>query len=117
MKQVGGDHYENMAIEPWEIIEKNDLNYWEGNIIKYILRHRRKGGVEDLEKAKHYLDHLIEMETKHDLEPDEFITSGRAWDLMRDLADIPSEEEMIASLEHETLDISKDGIKRRKKKS
>ena len=115
MKQVGGDHYENMAIEPWEIIEKNDLNYWEGNIIKYILRHRHKGGVEDLEKAKHYLDHLIEVEIRHNIGMDECIPSGRAWDLMRDLADMPSEEEMIANLAEEVWEQKKK--ERKKKKS
>lgn len=62
MSQVGGSHYEDMAIQPWEIIERNNLDYWEGNIIKYILRHRTKNGVEDLLKAQHYLNHLINLE-------------------------------------------------------
>lgn len=58
-KQVGGDHYFN-AIQPWDIIRAWDLNYWEGNLIKYALRHKGKGKVEDLEKARHYLEYLIE---------------------------------------------------------
>ena len=58
-KQVGGDHYLK-AIQPWDIIRAWDLNYWEGNIVKYVLRHQGKGKVEDLEKAKHYLEYLIE---------------------------------------------------------
>lgn len=58
-KQVGGDHYFN-AIQPWDIIRAWDLNYWEGNIVKYTLRHKGKGKIEDLEKAKHYLEYLIE---------------------------------------------------------
>ena len=58
-KQVGGDHYFN-AIQPWDIIRAWDLNYWEGNLIKYALRHQGKGKVEDLEKARHYLEYLIE---------------------------------------------------------
>jgi hypothetical protein len=58
-KQVGGDHYFN-PIQPWDIIRAWDLNYWEGNIVKYTLRHKGKGKVEDLEKARHYLDYLIE---------------------------------------------------------
>lgn len=58
-KQVGGNHYFN-AIQPWDIIRAWDLNYWEGNIVKYTLRHKGKGKIEDLEKARHYLDYLIE---------------------------------------------------------
>ena len=58
-KQVGGDHYLK-AIQPWDIIRAWDLNYWEGNIVKYVLRHKGKGKIEDLEKAKHYLEYLIE---------------------------------------------------------
>lgn len=58
-KQVGGDHYYN-AIQPWDIIRAWDLNYWEGNIIKYVLRHKGKNKAEDLAKAKHYIDYLIE---------------------------------------------------------
>lgn len=62
MSQVGGSHYEDMAIQPWEIIERNNLDFWEGNIIKYVLRHRAKNGVEDLMKAQDYLSHLINLE-------------------------------------------------------
>ena len=58
-RQVGGDHYLK-AIQPWDIIRAWDLNYWEGNIVKYTLRHKGKGKIEDLEKAKHYLEYLIE---------------------------------------------------------
>lgn len=58
-KQVGGKHYLK-AIQPWDIIRAWDLNYWEGNLIKYALRHQGKGKVEDLEKARHYLEYLIE---------------------------------------------------------
>ena len=59
-KQVGGEHYVKMKIQPWDIIESNDLDYWEGNALKYLLRWRYKNGVEDLEKAKHYIDYLIQ---------------------------------------------------------
>lgn len=59
--QVGGVHYLTMKIQPWDIIDANELNYYEGNAIKYILR--RKGDrIEDLQKAIHYLEHLIELE-------------------------------------------------------
>ena len=58
--QVGGDHYKKRAIQPIDYILDNDLSFCEGCVIKYITRWRDKGGVEDLEKAKHYLEFLIE---------------------------------------------------------
>ena len=60
--QVGGDHYTKLKIQPWDIIEANNLDFLSGNIIKYVLRAKEKGGLEDLEKAKHYLEKLIEIE-------------------------------------------------------
>lgn len=61
-RQVGGKHYTVLPIQPWEVIENNDMGFFDGNALKYIMRFRAKGGVEDLEKARHYLDKLIEME-------------------------------------------------------
>ena len=58
-RQCAGNHYD-MPIQPIEFILANDLGYCEGNVIKYICRYKRKGGVEDLEKAKHYIDFLID---------------------------------------------------------
>lgn len=56
--QIGGTHYQR-TIQPWDIIETYDLNFWEGNAIKYICR--QKGDrIEDLKKAVHYLEHEIE---------------------------------------------------------
>lgn len=60
-QQVGGSHYKR-AHQPWEIIEEWELDYWAGNVVKYILRYKYKNGVEDLEKARHYLDYLIQKE-------------------------------------------------------
>jgi len=60
--QVGGDHYKSKAIQPWDYIASNNLGYLEGCIIKYISRHRDKGGLEDLQKAQHFLAKLIEIE-------------------------------------------------------
>jgi hypothetical protein len=60
--QVGGKHYTTLGIEPWEIIEINRLNFFEGSALKYLLRYKGKNGVEDLMKCKHYIDKLIEME-------------------------------------------------------
>jgi len=63
VKQIGGEHYLK-AIQPWDFIVANDLGFLEGNIVKYITRYKEKGGVVDLEKAKHYLEKLIELENK-----------------------------------------------------
>jgi len=59
-KQVGGEHYQQ-PIQAWDYITLNRLGYLEGNIIKYVTRYKQKHGVQDLEKAKHYLDKLIEI--------------------------------------------------------
>ena len=60
VRQVGGNHYRNFVIQPAEFINKNKLLFAEGNAIKYIVRASRKGGKEDLLKAKHYIDMIIE---------------------------------------------------------
>jgi hypothetical protein len=60
-KQVDGEHYK-LEIQPWDYITLNRLGYLEGNIIKYVTRHKEKHGAKDLEKAKHYIDKLIEVE-------------------------------------------------------
>ena len=59
-KQVGGNHYKKYKIQPAEFIIKNNIGFCEGNIIKYVLRFKEKGGVEDLLKAKHYIELLID---------------------------------------------------------
>ncbi len=61
-RQEGGSHYKNFEIQPIEFIHRNNIPFIEGNIIKYILRHKQKNGIEDLKKAKHYIDLLIEQE-------------------------------------------------------
>jgi len=58
--QVGGSHYKDMKIQPSEFINKNEMQFAEGNAIKYICRHGSKGRLQDLEKAKHYIDMIIE---------------------------------------------------------
>ena len=63
-EQIGGDHYKNMAIQPVEFIHKNGIGFIEGCVIKYVCRWREKGGVDDLRKARHFIDLLIEMEAK-----------------------------------------------------
>lgn len=60
--QVGGSHYKSLKIQPVEYIHANGIGYFEGNVIKYVTRWRDKNGIADLEKAKHYIDLLIEQE-------------------------------------------------------
>ena len=60
--QVGGSHYALKPIQTWDYIVANNIGYLEGNVIKYVSRWRQKGGVEDLRKAAHYLEKLIEVE-------------------------------------------------------
>ena len=67
-KQVGGNHYQNMKIQPAEFINKNKLPFAEGNAIKYICRHINKGGEQDLKKAKHYIDMIIDRDYGDDAE-------------------------------------------------
>lgn len=62
--QHGGTHYKEKTVQPWDYIAANNLGYFEGNVVKYVSRWRDKGGVEDLRKARHYLDKLIELETR-----------------------------------------------------
>lgn len=61
-KQVGGNHYKKNKIQPIEYIHANGLDFLSGNIIKYASRWRYKGGIQDLEKIKHYCDLLIQLE-------------------------------------------------------
>lgn len=62
-KQVAGNHYKDLKIQPVEYIHANNIGYFEGNVIKYVSRWRAKNGLADLEKAKHYIELLIELET------------------------------------------------------
>ena len=59
-KQIGGTHYKKMKIQPSKFVIENKLLFPEGNVIKYISRHQYKGGKEDLLKAKHFIDMIIE---------------------------------------------------------
>ncbi|AOA05660.1 MULTISPECIES: DUF3310 domain-containing protein [Pseudomonas] len=63
-KQVSGDHYKSLKIQPIEFIHANGIPFAEGSVIKYVTRWRDKGGIADLEKAKHFLEILIELERK-----------------------------------------------------
>ena len=59
-KQEGGSHYKEMPIQPVEFIVANNLGFLEGNVIKYICRHHAKSGSEDIKKAIHYCELLLE---------------------------------------------------------
>ncbi len=61
-KQIGGVHYKDCGIQPVEYIHSNNLDYFEGNVVKYITRHRRKGdGKTDVEKAIHYAQMILDL--------------------------------------------------------
>jgi len=55
-KQVGGSHYKFFRIQPYEFISKNDLSFFQGNVVKYVLRYPYKNGIEDLKKIIHYCE-------------------------------------------------------------
>ena len=63
-KQVGGSHYKSMVIQPSEFINRNNIPFAEGNAIKYIIRHRDKGKKQDLLKAIHFIEMIIERDYK-----------------------------------------------------
>ena len=53
-RQVGGSHYKNFHIQPYEFISKNNLSFFQGCVVKYVCRYMHKNGVEDLDKIIHY---------------------------------------------------------------
>ena len=55
-RQIGGSHYKNFVIQPYEFISKNDLSFFQGNVIKYVCRYLNKNGIEDLDKIIHYCE-------------------------------------------------------------
>lgn len=65
--QIGGSHYKDLAIQPAEYCHVNRLGFIEGCVVKYVTRWREKGGVDDLKKARHFLDIMIELEAKDSL--------------------------------------------------
>ena len=55
-KQIGGSHYKSFHIQPYEFISKNELSFFQGNVIKYVCRYKNKNGIQDLEKIIHYCE-------------------------------------------------------------
>ena len=75
-KQVGGKHYIKYKIQPSKFVTENKLLYPEGSVIKYILRHQDKGGKQDLLKAKHFIDMIIERDYSEEKEKQETWLEG-----------------------------------------
>lgn len=60
--QTGGDHYKGCSIQPIQYIHANDLDFFQGNIVKYATRHKSKGGAQDLQKVIHYAQLALELQ-------------------------------------------------------
>ena len=60
-RQVGGVHYSGKALQHWDIVAMHQLDYFQGQITKYVMRWKSKNGLEDLKKARHFLDKYIEL--------------------------------------------------------
>ena len=75
-KQVGGSHYQDMVMQPSEFINKNRLPFAEGSAIKYICRHAAKGKQEDIHKAIHYLEMILDRDYQDTQPKDESWTDG-----------------------------------------
>jgi len=91
--QVGGRHYKDLAIQPVEYIHANKLPYLEGNVIKYVTRHRSKAGKQDIEKAIHYLQLILDMDYSEEVDESgnsasEFCDKCNAQDTVLDLAQV-----------------------------
>ena len=79
-KQVGGSHYKKMKIQPSRFVIENELLFPEGSVIKYICRHRFKNGKEDLEKAVHFIEMIIERDYKNETKKQEsWIEGYKKW--------------------------------------
>ena len=79
-KQIGGNHYKKYKSQPSQFVTENKLLYPEGCVIKYVIRHQDKGGKQDLEKAKHMIDMIIERDYEEEKEKQEsWIEGYRKW--------------------------------------
>ena len=79
-KQIGGKHYIKYKIQPSQFVVENNLLYPEGCVIKYVVRHQDKGGKQDLEKAKHMIDMIIERDYGDEKEKQEtWIEGYKKW--------------------------------------
>ena len=83
-KQIGGNHYRKYKMQPSQFVTENKLLYPEGCVIKYVVRHQDKGGKQDLEKAKHMIDMIIERDyedekEKQETSQDKWVEGYRKW--------------------------------------
>ena len=83
-KQIGGNHYRKYKVQPSQFVTENKLLYPEGCVIKYVVRHQDKGGKQDLEKAKHMIDMIIERDyedekEKQETSQDKWVEGYRKW--------------------------------------
>ena len=85
-KQIGGKHYLKYKVQPSKFVVENKLLYPEGCVIKYVIRHQDKGGKQDLEKAKHMIDMIIERDYNKEEEPKETWLEGyKKWKAERNV--------------------------------
>ena len=93
--QIGGTHYHKSSYQPIEFISHRNLNFFQGNIVKYITRHRCKNGKEDLLKCVHYCELALE------LSPASFVDS----DMKNNFADllVYSEQNKLCEIEHNII--------------
>ena len=77
-KQIGGTHYRTMKIQPSKFVIENKMLFAEGNVVKYICRHPYKDGKQDLEKAKHFIDMIIERDYSEESE-ETWVEGYRKW--------------------------------------
>ena len=63
--QVGGTHYQGKELQHWDLVDMYDWDYFQAQIIKYVMRHKGKNGLQDLQKAGHFLEKYIELRYPH----------------------------------------------------
>ena len=66
VKQHGGSHYKNKGIQPVEYAAANNLDFFQGSVVKYVTRHKEKNGAEDIRKAIHFLEFILELQYKEE---------------------------------------------------
>ena len=108
--QVSGDHYKKMTIQPFDYCQSNHLDAMEFSVVKYVSRHQSKGGREDLEKAKHCLDLLLEhaypLEPAPDIQREEALSAYHEMRMKEAEHHYYELQEKYAELEKQFLDVS-----------
>lgn len=114
--QVGGNHYRNKAIQPWDFIASNKMGFLDGNVIKYLSRYPETRNIEDLKKASHYLQKLIETEesepSRHcevEVRVDQYLQTLIGMDAL----DAMDEQEEVEEIVEEPRAVKKAASKRR----